>query len=78
LELCMKRHTDGTKELKAFIEAIELWELTNVKEPKTTGRRGAGAVGGGGDPPEGGGTERQPEIKGVATMLKPEELTVSI
>ena len=76
LELCMQRHTDGTKELKAFIDAIELWELTNVKEAKPVGRRGAGAVGG--DPPEGGGTERQPEIKGVATTLKPEELTVSI
>ena len=34
LELCMQRHTDGTKELKEFIDAIEKWELLNVKEAK--------------------------------------------
>ena len=74
LENCMQRHTDGTKELRGFIDAIEQWELLNIKEAKPEGRRGA--VGGG--TPAGGGTVRPPEIKGVATTLKPEELTVSI
>ena len=74
LENCMQRHTDGTKELRGFIDAIEQWELLNIKEAKPEGRRAA--VGGG--TPAGGGTVRPPKIKGVATTLKPEELTVSI
>ena len=74
LEICMQRHTDGTRELGGFIDVIEQWELLNIKETKPEGRRGAV----GGMTPAGGGVVRPPEIKGVATTLKPEELTVSI
>ena len=74
LDVCMQRHTDGTRELGGFIDVIEQWELLNIKETKPEGRRGAV----GGRTPAGGGAVRPPEIRGVATTLKPEELTVSI
>merc|ERR1711895_169871 len=61
-------------ELRGFKDAIEEWELLNIKEVKPEGRRVA--VGGG--TPAGGGAGRPPKIKGVATTLKPVELTVSI
>ena len=74
LDVCMQRHTDGTRELGGFIDSIEQWEMLNIKETKPEGRR----VAVGGRTPAGGGAVRPSEIKGVATTLKPEELTVSI
>merc|ERR1712115_432845 len=50
------------------------WELLNIKEAKPRGGRAEG----GREAPAGGGAARPPEIRGVATMLKPEELTASI
>merc|ERR1712177_169059 len=64
----------GNKELRGFKDAIEEWESLNIKEAKPEGRR----VAAGGGTPAGGGAGRPPEIKGVATTLKPVELTVSI
>merc|ERR1712115_661128 len=46
----------------------------NIKEVKPGGRRAEGGRG----TPAGGGAARPSEIRGVATMLKPEELTASI
>merc|ERR1712115_119490 len=46
----------------------------NIKEVKPGGRRAEG----GREAPAGGGAARPSEIRGVATMLKPEELTASI
>merc|ERR1712177_127254 len=64
----------GNKELRGFKDAIEEWESLNIKEAKPEGRR----VAAGGGAPAGSGTGRPPEIKGVATTLKPVELTISI
>ena len=74
LDVCMRRHTDATKDLRGFIESIEQWELLNIKEVKPRGGRAEG----GREAPAGGGAARPSEIRGVATMLKPEELTASI
>ena len=72
LEHCMERHTTGNHELRVFIDDIEEWESIHTKrEPKPEEMRTAGSGGGAGVP-------RAPEIKGVATTLKPEELTSSI
>merc|ERR1712177_84808 len=60
--------------LGGFIESIEQWELLNIKEVKPGGRRAEGGRG----TPAGGGAARPSEIKGVATILRPEELTASI
>ena len=73
LEECMDRHTTGNKELRGFKDDIEEWELIHTKEAKPEGRMLAA---GGGAPA--GGAPRAPEIKGVATTLKPVELTSSI
>ena len=67
LDECMERAKGGNLELTAFLEAIEEWELHAVKDSKKPVGAG-GAVGG----------TKAPEIKGVATALKPEELTSSI
>ena len=69
LENCMERHTTGNMELRAFIDDIEEWESIHTKIEKKPDRTGSG---GGTDEP------RAPELKGVATTLKPEELTSSI
>ena len=74
LDACMRRHTQATKDLRGFIESIEEWELLNIKEAKPKGGRAED----GRDAPAGGGAARPPEVRGVATMLKPEELTASI
>ena len=74
LEANMDRHTAGNKELRGFKDAIEEWELIHTKEAKPTGR----TLETGGRAPGGGGAVRAPEIKGVATTLKPVELTISI
>ena len=66
LDECMERAKQGNLDLTAFLEAIEEAEIHAVKESKP-------ATAGGGV----GGT-RAPEIKGVASALKPEELTSSI
>ena len=71
LDECMEQAKGGNLELTAFLEAIETWELHAVKDSKSKVNAG-GAVGG-----TVGGT-KAPEIKGVATALKPEELTSSI
>ena len=71
LEQCMERTTTGNQELRAFIDDIEEWESIHTKtEPKPEART-VGSDGGAGAP-------RAPEIKGVATTLKPVELTSSI
>ena len=70
LDEYMERAKMGNQELTTFLEAIEEWEIHAVKESKPAG---AGAGAGGGV----GGT-RAPELKGVASALKPEELTSSI
>merc|ERR1711873_79975 len=54
--------------------SIEQWELLNIKEVKPGGRRAENGRG----TPAGGGAARPSEIKGVATILRPEELTASI
>ncbi len=70
LDQCMERTTTGNQDLTAFLDDIEEWESIHTKkEPKP---EGAGAVSGGGVGP------RAPELKGVATALKPVELTSSI
>ena len=63
LDECFDRAKGGNKELTAFLEAIEEWELHQKKDSKDT-KRGVtgGAV----------GDTKPPEIKGVATSLKPE------
>ena len=66
LNECMERAELGNLNLTAFLEAIEEAELHDVKESKP-----AAAGGGVRD-------TRAPEIKGVASALKPEELTSSI
>ena len=69
LDGCFDRAKGGNEELTAFLEAIEEWELHQKKDSKDT-KKGVtgGAV----------GDTKPPEIKGVATSLKPEELTSSI
>ena len=72
LEQCMERYTTGNHKLRAFIDDIEEWESIHTKrEPKPEEIRTMGSGGGVGAP-------RAPEIKGVATTLKPVELTSSI
>ena len=66
LNECMDRAKIGNQELTIFLEAIEEWEIHSVKESKPAGA--GGGVGG----------TRAPELKGVASALKPEELTSSI
>ena len=66
LDECMDRAKIGNQELTIFLEAIEEWEIHAVKESKPAGA--GGGVGG----------TRAPELKGVASALKPEELTSSI
>ena len=66
LDECMERTKMGNQELTTFLEAIEEWEIHAVKESKPAGA--GGGVGG----------TRAPELKGVASALKPEELTSSI
>ena len=71
LDECMERAKGGNLELTAFLEAIEAWELHALKDSKkqvNADRAVGGTVGG----------TKAPEIKGVATALKPEELTSSI
>ena len=71
LDECMERTTMGNQDLTAFLDDIEEWESIHTKkEPKP---EGTGAVSGGG-----AGGPRAPELKGVATALKPIELTSSI
>ena len=68
LEGCLDQAKTGNEELLGFLEAIENWELHQKKDPE--GKKGVT-----------GGTDNEtkpPEIKGVATSLKPEELTSSI
>ena len=60
----------GNQELTIFLEAIQEWEIHAKREPKPDG---VDAEAGGGA----GGT-RAPELKGMASALKPEELTSSI
>merc|ERR1712002_490233 len=62
----MERAKLGNLELTTFLEAIEEAEIHAVKESKPA--------------TAGGGVKdtRAPEIKGVASALKPEELTSSI
>ena len=69
LDGCLDRAKLGNEELTAFLEAIDEWELHQKKDSKDT-KKGVtgGAV----------GDTKPPEIKGVATSLKPEELTSSI
>ena len=69
LEGCLDQAKTGNEELIGFLEAIEDWELHQKKDPGDT-KRGVtgGAV----------SEAKPPEIKGVATSLKPEELTSSI
>ena len=62
----MERAKLGNENLAEFLEAIEEWEFHAVKESKPAGA--GGGVGG----------TRAPELKGVASALKPEELTSSI
>ena len=69
LEGCLDQAKTGNEELTAFLEAIEEWELHQKKDPKDIKR---GVTGGA------MGETKPPEIKGVATSLKPEELTSSI
>ena len=66
LDECLDRAKGGNQELTAFLEAIEEWELHQKKDTKKGVT--SGAV----------GDTRPPEVKGVATALKPEELTSSI
>ena len=66
LEECMDKAKSGNEDLAEFLEAIEEWEFHAVKESKPAGA--GGAV----------GSTRTPELKGVASALKPEELTSSI
>ena len=66
LDECMDRAKMGNQELTTFLEAIEEWEIHAVKESKPAGAGG------------GVGSTRAPELKGVASALKPEELTSSI
>ena len=71
LEQCMDRTTTGNQDLRAFIDDIEEWKSIHTKkEPKPEEIR----TGSGG----GTGVPRAPELKGVATALKPVELTSSI
>ena len=72
LEQCMERTTTGNQDLRVFIDDIEEWESIHTKkEPKPEEMRTVGSGGGAGVP-------RAPEIKGVATTLKPVELISSI
>ena len=66
LDECMERAKMGNQELTTFLEAIEEWEIHAVKESKPAGA--GGGVGG----------TRAPELKGVASALKPEQLRSSI
>ena len=74
LEEYVDKLTAGHNELRGFNDEIEEWESIHVREAQPEGRR----VAAGGGTPAGGGAGRPPEIKGVATTLKPVELTVSI
>merc|ERR1712215_352436 len=74
LEDYVDKLTAGHNELRGFNDEIEEWESIHVREAQPEGRR----VAAGGGTPAGGGAGRPPEIKGVATTLKPVELTVSI
>ena len=66
---CLDQAQTGNEELLGLLEAIEDWELHQKKDPGDTKR---GVTGGAGS------ETKPPEIKGVATSLKPEELTSSI
>merc|ERR1711873_386377 len=63
LDECMERAKIGNQELTTFLEAIEEWEIHAVKESKSA-KSGDGAGGG-------VGSTRAPELKGVASALKP-------
>ena len=71
LEQCMDRHTTGNRELRGFKDDIEEWESIHTKIEAKPEERMLAFGGGAGAP-------RAPEIKGVATTLKPVELTSSI
>ena len=71
LEQCMDRHTTGNRELRGFKDDIEEWESIHTKIEAKPEERMLASGGGAGAP-------RAPEIKGVATTLKPVELTSSI
>ena len=66
---CLDQAQSGNEELLGLLEAIEDWESHQKKDPKDTK---TGVTGGAGS------STKPPEIKGVATSLKPEELTSSI
>ena len=66
---CLDQAQTGNEELLGLLEAIEDWEFHQKKDPKDTKK---GVTGGAGS------DTKPPEIKGVATSLKPEELTSSI
>ena len=66
LDECMERAKIGNQELTAFVEAIEDWEVKSVTESKPGGSG------------KGEKDTKGPELKGVASALKPEELTSSI
>ena len=69
LEECLDQARTGNEELMAFLEAIEEWESHQKKDPKDSksGVTSGAMV-----------ETKPPEIKGVASSLKPEELTSSI
>merc|ERR1712101_70156 len=67
----MDRHTTGIRELRGFKDDIKEWESIHTKIEAKPEERMLGSDGGAGAP-------RAPEIKGLATTLKPVELTSSI
>ena len=69
LDKFLDRAKGGNQELTAFLEAIEEWELHQKKDTKDTKKGVTGGT---------VGDTKPLEIKGVATALKPEELTSSI
>ena len=69
LAKCLDDAQTGNEELLGLLEAIEDWESHQKKDSKDTKTGVAG-----GD----GSSTKPSEIKGVATSLKPEELTTSI
>lgn len=69
LDGCLDQAKSRNEELTAFLEAIEEWELHQKKDSKDKKRGVTGGT---------VGDTKPLEIKGVATFLKPEELTSSI
>ena len=69
LEKCMNDAQHGHDELLGLLEEISVWEKHQKKDSEDT-KTGVTS----GD----GGSAKTSEIKGVATSLKPEELTTSI